>query len=546
MATSVASLAEPWITPPPPALVEWKRAGRPSSSTIQSSISVSSSVHAGPVTQLMPCTPSPAASSSPRIDGYDDVRREVGEEARVLPVREAGHDDVVEVAPARRPTAPGRSAGARGAWPARRRARSSAPPEGARCPRRSRRSSRSARGRGCGTQRRPLGWASWSGSASTALRLRRTMTMIRQPMNAIASATTTNVSAWRQPPWALLPHPGWGLALTHSVTFLSCGRNGLSVTGGAVGGAALAAASPDRPPLQSPWRSAPPSGSAPPPPRAGGVVRAMASSRFLPAPTTIEALTETTADAAPAPSHQHAVLVVDFGAQYAQLIARRVRELNVYSEIVPQPHHRRRGRRPAAGGADPVRRPEERPRRGRPVARPGDLRARHPDPRHLLRRPAHRPAARRHRRARHARRVRPGQAAPSPGRRRCSPDDVPDEHDVWMSHFDAVTEAPAASSRRPTTDDAPVAVLEDDARRIWGVQFHPEVVHTPYGMAVLRRFLHELAGCRPTWTMASIIDEQVDADPRPGRRRPGDLRALRRRRLVGRRGARAPRRSATS
>ena len=71
MATSVASLAEPWITPPPAALSERKRSGRSSSSTIQSSISVSSSVHAGDVTQLMPCTPSPAASSSPRIDGYD-------------------------------------------------------------------------------------------------------------------------------------------------------------------------------------------------------------------------------------------------------------------------------------------------------------------------------------------------------------------------------------------------------------------------------------------------------------------------------------------
>ena len=55
-----------------------------------------------------------------------------------------------------------------------------------------------------------------------------------------------------------------------------------------------------------------------------------------------------------------------------------------------------------------------------------------------------------------------------------------------------------------------MAVLEDDERRIYGVQFHPEVVHSPYGMGVLRRFLHERAGCRADWTMASIIDEQVD------------------------------------
>ena len=70
IAVSVASLAEPWMTPPPVALSERKRSGRPSSSTIQSSTSVSSSVHAGDVTQLIPWTPSPAASSSPRIDGY--------------------------------------------------------------------------------------------------------------------------------------------------------------------------------------------------------------------------------------------------------------------------------------------------------------------------------------------------------------------------------------------------------------------------------------------------------------------------------------------
>ncbi len=69
IATRTASLADPWITPPPLALVEANRSGRPSSSTIQSSTNVSSSVHAGDVTQLMPCTPKPAASSSPRIDG---------------------------------------------------------------------------------------------------------------------------------------------------------------------------------------------------------------------------------------------------------------------------------------------------------------------------------------------------------------------------------------------------------------------------------------------------------------------------------------------
>jgi GMP synthase (glutamine-hydrolysing) len=78
-----------------------------------------------------------------------------------------------------------------------------------------------------------------------------------------------------------------------------------------------------------------------------------------------------------------------------------------------------------------------------------------------------------------------------------------------MSHFDAITVAPEGFVATAETDDAPIAVLEDEARRIYGVQFHPEVVHSPYGMGVLRRFLHERAGLPPSWTMASVIDEQV-------------------------------------
>jgi GMP synthase (glutamine-hydrolysing) len=87
--------------------------------------------------------------------------------------------------------------------------------------------------------------------------------------------------------------------------------------------------------------------------------------------------------------------------------------------------------------------------------------------------------------------------------------DVPDEHDVWMSHFDAITEPPPGFVATASTPDAPVAVLESDARRIWGVQFHPEVVHSPHGMRVMRTFLHDLAGLEPNWKMSSVIDEQV-------------------------------------
>nr|MBA3606876.1 glutamine-hydrolyzing GMP synthase [Acidimicrobiia bacterium] len=102
------------------------------------------------------------------------------------------------------------------------------------------------------------------------------------------------------------------------------------------------------------------------------------------------------------------------------------------------------------------------------------------------------------------------------------PDDAPDVHDVWMSHFDAITAAPPGFTPTAATDDAPVAVLEDDARRIYGVQFHPEVVHSPYGMGVLARFLHERVGLEPSWTMASVIDEQVSLI----RQQVGDGRAI--------------------
>lgn len=88
---------------------------------------------------------------------------------------------------------------------------------------------------------------------------------------------------------------------------------------------------------------------------------------------------------------------------------------------------------------------------------------------------------------------------------------TPAEQDVWMSHFDAVTEVPPGFIATATTPDAPVAAMESVARKIWGVQWHPEVAHTPHGMAVLQRFLHDLAGCSPTWTMGSIVDEQIAA-----------------------------------
>jgi GMP synthase (glutamine-hydrolysing) len=80
---------------------------------------------------------------------------------------------------------------------------------------------------------------------------------------------------------------------------------------------------------------------------------------------------------------------------------------------------------------------------------------------------------------------------------------------VWMSHSDSIVRPPAGFTVTATAPDAPVAAFEHPARRIHGVQFHPEVVHTPHGQELLRRFLLDVCGCEPTWTDASIIDTAV-------------------------------------
>ena len=203
------------------------------------------------------------------------------------------------------------------------------------------------------------------------------------------------------------------------------------------------------------------------------------------------------------------VLVVDFGAQYAQLIARRVRELKVYSEIVP---HRITAaevaeRKPAAiilsGGPKSVH------VEGAPSLDPAIYDLGVPvlgicygaqligqQLGGVVGRGMQGEYGR-------ARMTRTGPSL-------LLPDDAPAEHDVWMSHFDGVTEAPEGFTVTATTPGAPVAVLENDERRIYGVQFHPEVVHSPHGMAVMARFLHERAGIAADWEMSSVIDEQVE------------------------------------
>ena len=88
-------------------------------------------------------------------------------------------------------------------------------------------------------------------------------------------------------------------------------------------------------------------------------------------------------------------------------------------------------------------------------------------------------------------------------------DTWPTDSVVWMSHGDSITEAPRGATCLATTPEAPVAAYADDEARRYGVQFHPEVVHTERGQELIAHFLHELAGVAPTWTNSSIIEAEV-------------------------------------
>ena len=88
--------------------------------------------------------------------------------------------------------------------------------------------------------------------------------------------------------------------------------------------------------------------------------------------------------------------------------------------------------------------------------------------------------------------------------------DTPAEQTVWMSHRDTVVAAPEGASVVASSPATPVAAFESPERGVYGVQFHPEVVHTPHGMDVLKNFLYEVAGAPPAWTPAAVIEEQVE------------------------------------
>jgi GMP synthase (glutamine-hydrolysing) len=204
------------------------------------------------------------------------------------------------------------------------------------------------------------------------------------------------------------------------------------------------------------------------------------------------------------------VLVVDFGAQYAQLIARRVREAHVYSEIVPHTITAAEiaERKPAglifSGGPASVH-VDGAPRIDDAVYDTGVPVLGICYGAQLLA-------------------LQLGGEVAKTGRGEYGRTDLalraegllfagglPREQPVWMSHFDTIVAAPEGFEVTAATEGTPAAAMEDRQRGLFGVQFHPEVVHTPYGQHVLERFLYDACGCRPTWTMTSIIDQSIEA-----------------------------------
>ena len=203
------------------------------------------------------------------------------------------------------------------------------------------------------------------------------------------------------------------------------------------------------------------------------------------------------------------VLVVDFGAQYARLIARRVREAHVYSEIVPPSItvEEIRARAPKgiifSGGPKSV---YETPA---PSIDPGVYELGIPIlglcyGAQLMALQLGGVVARTG--AGEYGRTELSLTAPSP---LCP--DWPATSTVWMSHGDAVTEVPAGFVATAGSPGAPVAAMHDPERRLFGLQFHPEVVHTERGSEVFDHFLIDVCGCLPAWTHVSIIEQQVAA-----------------------------------
>jgi GMP synthase (glutamine-hydrolysing) len=202
------------------------------------------------------------------------------------------------------------------------------------------------------------------------------------------------------------------------------------------------------------------------------------------------------------------VVVLDFGGQYSQLIARRVRECGVFSELLP--HH---------VGASEVAN-----RRPKGIILSGGPASVYADGAPVLDRELlelgipvlgicygmqllARELGGRVRSAEVGEFGRSELTVHEPGRLLAG---TPREQTCWMSHRDTVFAAPPGFAALASSSESPVAAFESVARGVYGIQFHPEVVHTPYGQRVLTTFLEDVCGCERTWSPRSVIDEQVE------------------------------------
>ncbi len=209
------------------------------------------------------------------------------------------------------------------------------------------------------------------------------------------------------------------------------------------------------------------------------------------------------------PTDREEVLVLDFGGQYSQLIARRIRERGVFAELLPAgiSVEKIQARKPRAlvlsGGPASVY------EKGAPALRPELLELGIPvlgicyGMQVMVRELGGRVEG-----AEKGEFGRTSLALSGDGGRLLA--GLPPEQQCWMSHRDSVFEPPPGFTALAASPGSPVAACEDTERGLYGIQFHPEVVHTPHGTEILERFLRDVAGCTERWTMSSVIEEQVD------------------------------------